>query len=92
VASGRSPYAQLKELHDERRLAFLRALEDAGVDTDMAGPPGTDSGASGGPLVPVPGQPVGSFPLATVRYLDEGVVRAPGAEWPWPYFHQPSAW
>lgn len=69
VATGRSPYAQLKELRDERLSAFLRALEDAGHDTD-ADTGGGDSG--------VPAAPTGGFPAPTVFYLE--TPRTPGAE------------
>lgn len=55
VATGRSPYEQLKELHTERRAALVKAVSEEGDDTDEevggAGSPSYGFPADAGGLV-----------------------------------------
>lgn len=89
VATGRSPYAQYRELLGDRTAALHNALADLGHDTDATGPAGGTDGGSA--VAPVPPAPTGGFPLAEVRYLDDGGVHAPGSEWPHVHY-PPLAW
>lgn len=65
INTGRSPYAQLKAIYDERLLALRAALSASGGDV-----PGTD--------VDTPQSPVWAFPSAPVPSCEWGSVRLPG--------------
>lgn len=86
VSTNRSPYAQLAAVVTERRSALVKAW------TADTGGRGDEGGGGTGAVVSDPAAaPSGGFPGATVRYLDEGVTRAPGAEYPRP-FAPPLLW
>lgn len=62
VATGRSPYAQLKELYDEALAAITSALVSEGVITDTG---------TSGTTAPPPPRPVAAFPATIPGWLTD---------------------